>query len=93
MIFPQQESPIKMDANGALNLVSSPSPPDYSQADTSSSNFLSSSPRRSPNSQGGRAGQAFGVEMCVVCGDRASGKLISVTIHSTLINPQWHLSK
>ena len=68
-----------MDANGALNLVSSPSSTEYNQADTSSLPLhllsSSSSPRRSPNSQGGRAGQSFGVEMCVVCGDRASGKI------------------
>ena len=78
-ITDEQESLIKMDSNGALNLASSPSPTDFSQADTSGQmHHQMSSPRRSPNSQaGGRAGQSFGVEMCVVCGDRASGMFLS----------------
>ena len=59
-------SPIKMDSNGALNLVSSPSPPSMS-ADSPTS-------RTSPNLSQARPQVNYGVEMCVVCGDRASGK-------------------
>ena len=69
---------IKMDSNGALNLASTPSPP--SSMDLASSTNPDSPSRKSPISaypgaprppQGG-----FGVEMCVVCGDRASGMRI-----------------
>jgi len=59
-------SPIKMDSNGALNLVSSPSPPSMS-ADSPTS-------RTSPNLSQARPQVNYGVEMCVVCGDRASGR-------------------
>ena len=69
----KSDSQIKMDSNGALNLASTPSPPSMELA----SSTPDSPSRKSPVStypgaprppQGG-----FGVEMCVVCGDRASG--------------------
>ena len=76
--------PIKMDCNGALNLAStSPSPTDFTvtspislvaSADTSASPAGS---RRSPPNFAQRAastGNIGGVELCVVCGDRASGE-------------------
>lgn len=76
--------PIKMDSNGALNLAStSPSPTDFTvtspvslvaSADTSASPAGS---RRSPPNFAQRAastGNIGGVELCVVCGDRASGE-------------------
>ena len=86
----KQESPIKMDSNGALNLASSPSPTDFSpamssamslvaSADTSHGQVSSPGGGRSPpnftaGSRGGNGSSSFGVEICVVCGDRASGK-------------------
>ena len=64
------ESPIKMDSNGALNLASSPSPRDQLTSSSPVSMVASADTSRSPP----RTGQTFGVEVCVVCGDRASGK-------------------
>jgi hypothetical protein len=64
------ESPIKMDSNGALNLASSPSPRDQLTSSSPVSMVASADTSRSPP----RTGQTFGVETCVVCGDRASGK-------------------
>ena len=76
--------PIKMDSNGALNLAStSPSPTDFAvtspvslvaSADPSAS---AAGSRRSPPNFAQRAastGNIGGVELCVVCGDRASGE-------------------
>ena len=63
----KKESPIKMDSNGALNLASSPSPPAASSELTSTSDGA-----RSPANH--QRAMSFGVETCVVCGDRASGK-------------------
>nr|AID52846.1 hormone receptor 78 [Tigriopus japonicus] len=87
------DSPIKMDSNGALNLVaaSSPSPPDFSSGGpttstiTAASVSLVASADTSRPSSGGRSppnfgnsrssnSSGFGVEVCVVCGDRASGR-------------------
>ena len=68
------EAVIKMDSNGALNLASSPSPPAHVHELTSTSD---SPLRRSPNggiNMSNRPTINYGVEMCVVCGDRASGK-------------------
>ena len=65
---------IKMDSNGALNLASSPSPPL-----TSSTSAAADSPsRRSPQplASVSRPQVNYGVEACVVCGDRASGKFL-----------------
>lgn len=73
----KQDNTIKMDSNGALNLASSPSPPvsasDMSTSMVTSADTSNSPSRRSPPSHG-RPMQGFGVEMCVVCGDRASGR-------------------
>ncbi len=66
-----KDSPIKMDSNGALNLAASPSPP---PPDTSNSPSRNTPP-------GPRPHQSFGVEMCVVCGDRASGKSLMKLYH------------
>ena len=60
----KKESPIKMDSNGALNLTGSPSPP----AELTSTSDGSRSPATHQRTM------SFGVETCVVCGDRASGK-------------------
>lgn len=68
------ESPIKMDSNGALNLASSPSPRDHLSSSSPVSMVASADTSRSPP----RTGQTFGVEVCVVCGDRASGKSLTV---------------
>ena len=72
------ESPIKMDSNGALNLASSPSPRDHLTSSSPVSMVASADTSRSPP----RTGQTFGVEVCVVCGDRASGKF-SLTLTSS----------
>ena len=69
------ESPIKMDSNGALNLASSPSPRDQLSSSSPVSMVASADTSRSPP----RTGQTFGVEVCVVCGDRASGKFQILT--------------
>ena len=77
------ESPIKMDSNGALNLASSPSPRDQLTSSSPVSMVASADTSRSPP----RTGQTFGVEVCVVCGDRASGKFLSslyLTLNSSL---------
>ena len=68
-------SPIKMDSNGALNLVSSPSPPSL-MTELTSASADSPTSRRSPTlpQNVARPQVNYGVEMCVVCGDRASGK-------------------
>jgi len=68
-------SPIKMDSNGALNLVSSPSPPNL-MTDLTSTTADSPTSRRSPTlpQNVSRPQVNYGVEMCVVCGDRASGR-------------------
>ena len=63
-----------MDSNGALNLASSPSPRDQMSSLSPVSMVASADTSRSPP----RTGQTFGVEVCVVCGDRASGKIIRV---------------
>ena len=70
-------SPIKMDSNGALNLVSSPSPPNL-MTDLTSTTADSPTSRRSPTlpQNVSRPQVNYGVEMCVVCGDRASGKFV-----------------
>ena len=61
-----------MDSNGALNLASTPSPPSLDLGQTPDSPSRKSPVSAYPGAprppQGG-----FGVEMCVVCGDRASG--------------------
>ena len=59
--------PIKFKA---LNLASSPSPRDQLTSSSPVSMVASADTSRSPP----RTGQTFGVEVCVVCGDRASGK-------------------
>ena len=64
----KKESPIKMDSNGALNLASSPSPP------AMASNELTSTSEGSRPPATHQRAMNFGVETCVVCGDRASGK-------------------
>lgn len=70
----KSDSQIKMDSNGALNLASTPSPPSMDLA----SSTPDSPSRKSPVSTYPGAPRApqggFGVEMCVVCGDRASGR-------------------
>jgi hypothetical protein len=68
--------PIKMDSNGALNLASSPSPPasDYTASSTADISVHGNSPTRRSPQPAQRHVSSFGVEMCVVCGDRASGK-------------------
>ena len=76
----KKESPIKMDSNGALNLASSPSPPAASELTSTTDGS------RSPATH--QRTMSFGVETCVVCGDRASGKPTSILkiqnqIHST----------
>ncbi|TRY70786.1 hypothetical protein TCAL_02845 [Tigriopus californicus] len=85
------ESPIKMDSNGALNLVaaSSPSPTDFSSGGPTTSTITAASVslvasadtsrpggRSPPNFGNSRSSNSsgFGVEVCVVCGDRASGR-------------------
>lgn len=75
----KQESTIKMDSNGALNLASSPSPTDLSSSAISmvaSADSPASRTGRSPPSfaSQSRNSGSFGVEICVVCGDRASGE-------------------
>lgn len=64
----KKESPIKMDSNGALNLASSPSPPAMASNELTSTSDGSRSPATHQRAMN------FGVETCVVCGDRASGK-------------------
>merc|ERR1711962_53243 len=65
-----------MDSNGALNLVSSPSPPSSLMAELTSTSADSPTSRRSPTlpQNVARPQVNYGVEMCVVCGDRASGR-------------------
>ena len=74
--------PIKMDSNGALNLAStSPSPTDFTVTSpislVASADTSQAGSRRSPPNFAQRAastGNIGGVELCVVCGDRASGE-------------------
>ena len=71
-----KQSPIKMDSSGALNLASpSPAPSDLTTTSSPSMPDTSVS-SRSPTGfvPSGRASGQFGVEICVVCGDRASGE-------------------
>ena len=69
-------TPLKVDPSGALNLsTGSPSPELSSPTSATSpdtSTRISPAPARSP--QGYRPPSYNSVELCVVCGDRASGK-------------------
>ena len=78
----KRSPPIKMDSNGALNLAStSPSPTDFTVTSpislVASADTSQAGSRRSPPNFAQRAastGNIGGVELCVVCGDRASGE-------------------
>ncbi|XP_071744101.1 LOW QUALITY PROTEIN: orphan steroid hormone receptor 2-like [Lepeophtheirus salmonis] len=62
---------MKMDSNGALNLASSASP---SPTDSGGGNNLIMAGGGGSVGRNGGSTQAFGIEACVVCGDRASGR-------------------
>ena len=71
------QSPLKVDPSGALNLsTGSPSPeltsPNSSNSPDTTLQTARISPARSP--QGYRPPSYNSVELCVVCGDRASGQ-------------------
>merc|ERR1719461_2392003 len=69
------QSPLKVDPSGALNLSTGSPSPELTSPNSSSSPDTSSariSPARSP--QGYRPPSYNSVELCVVCGDRASGR-------------------
>ena len=69
-----QPGPLKVDPSGALNLsTGSPSPELGSPKSSSPDTSQRISPARSP--QGYRPPSYTSVELCVVCGDRASGEL------------------
>ena len=70
------QSPLKVDPSGALNLSTGSPSPELTSPNSSSSPDTSSariSPARSP--QGYRPPSYNSVELCVVCGDRASGQI------------------
>lgn len=68
-----QQIPLKVDPSGALNLSTGSPSPELSSPKSSTSPDTSQriSPSRSP--QGYRPPSYTSVELCVVCGDRASG--------------------
>ena len=68
-----QQTPLKVDPSGALNLSTGSPSPELSSPKSSPSPDTSQriSPSRSP--QGYRPPSYTSVELCVVCGDRASG--------------------
>jgi hypothetical protein len=69
-----QHIPLKVDPSGALNLSTGSPSPELSSPKSSTSPDTSQriSPSRSP--QGYRPPSYTSVELCVVCGDRASGR-------------------
>ena len=71
----EAHTPLNIEPSGALNLsMGSPSPEHTSpHSATSPDTSQRISPARSP--QGYRPPSYNSVELCVVCGDRASGKL------------------
>ena len=83
---PGLHMPLKVEPNGALNLsTGSPSPELTSPTSATSpdtSTRMSPGPARSP--QGYRPPSYNSVELCVVCGDRASGQ--SRSHHKSLAN-------
>merc|ERR1719278_1955643 len=69
-----QQTPLKVDPSGALNLSTGSPSPELSSPKSSTSPDTSQriSPSRTP--QGYRPPSYTSVELCVVCGDRASGR-------------------
>jgi len=69
-----QQLPLKVDPSGALNLSTGSPSPELGSPKSSTSPDTSQriSPSRSP--QGYRPASYTSVELCVVCGDRASGR-------------------
>ena len=74
--------PLKIDPSGALNLSTGSPSPEHTSPNSATSPDTSQriSPARSP--QGYRPPSYNSVELCVVCGDRASGELRSDDHHA-----------
>jgi len=70
----EAHTPLKIDPSGALNLSTGSPSPDHTSPHSANSPDTSQriSPARSP--QGYRPPSYNSVELCVVCGDRASGR-------------------
>lgn len=67
--------PLKVDPSGALNLsTGSPSPPSLSSPNSATSPDTSHVSPSAKSPQGYRPPSYTSVELCVVCGDRASGR-------------------
>ena len=79
-----QQIPLKVDPSGALNLSTGSPSPELSSPKSSTSPDTSQriSPSRSP--QGYRPPSYTSVELCVVCGDRASGNSTQPPHHHRL---------
>merc|ERR1719192_2302238 len=70
----ETQTPLKIDPSGALNLSTGSPSPEHTSPNSATSPDTSQriSPARSP--QGYRPPSYNSVELCVVCGDRASGR-------------------